>query len=29
MVFNNDSLSRSVIEVLLEEINKANYETVG
>ncbi|CAD8066392.1 unnamed protein product [Paramecium primaurelia] len=29
MVFNNEPLSRSVIEVLLEEINKANYETVS
>ncbi|CAD8095799.1 unnamed protein product [Paramecium sonneborni] len=29
MVFDNESISRSVIEVLLEEINKANYENVS
>lgn len=29
MVFNNLTLSRGIIEIILEEIQIANYENVG
>lgn len=29
MIYDNEHLSRSIIDVLLFEIEKSNYETVG
>lgn len=29
MIFDDEQLSRNVIEVLLYEIEKSNYETIG